>query len=399
MRNLTSYCPEVNRESPIVKARVSQSPVAKESDTIGKCDTKFFERVKLVISNVSERCSSKRDNDVDRGPGSPSSDSHDNNAQFSTAVRKKDGPIPTPGSIDCIWRQELQRIASQKSNSIKRNEFPISIIFEDVDDEYTAALDLVVASVLEDATSFPGQVCSALHSLFLNLKFSCDKDILEHARECLDAIACSLLSVLPVESTPDNSHNIENIVRSVDRHVLGLSHNAMYCKAFLAAYLISAESDQKLKSRILQKREEHISNSTIPCEHCDFVTLVLLHTSVLLSPRDKISQLRKAVQVISNSANKHTCRGIDRVFIRGDPLGVIQSTGKCQEDTDSLIEIVSNVIIASEFPTSKSAMPNKVYWFAECTYIDSMMREGDWALGIESYALTTVMQSIQSIIQ
>jgi hypothetical protein len=414
MRNSASYCSEVNRKTPVLKAPalkapalkapalkapVVKTPVVKESDTVEKSDSKFFERVKLVMSNVSERCSSKRDDAVDRKPIAHSSNSNDSAAQLSPTVRKKDEPIPTPGSIDCIWRQELQRIAGQKSNSVKRNDVPILINSEDIDDEYTAALDSVVASVLEDTTTFPGHVCSALHSLFLNLKFSCDKEILEHARECLDAIACSLLSVLPVESTPDNSHNVENIVRSVDRHVLGLSHRAMYCKAFLAAYLISAENDQKLKYRNLQKHEEHITNSTIPCEHCDYVTLILLHTSQLLSPRDKLSQLRKAVQVISNSANKHTCRGIDRVFIRGDPLGVIQSTGESQEDTDSLIEIVSNVIVASEYPISRTATQNKVYWFAECTYIDSMMREGDWALGIESYALTTVMQSLQSIIQ
>lgn len=399
MRNSSSYCSEVNRKTPVLKAPVAKAPAIKESDTVEKSDSKFFERVKLVMSNVSERCSSKREDEGNRNSIAHTSDLHDCAPQLSTPVWKKDGPLPTPGSIDCIWRQELQRIAGQKSNSIKRNDVPILMNSEDIDDEYTADLDSVVASVLEDATTFPGQVCSALHSLFLNLKFSCDKDILEHARECLDAIACSLLSVLPVEATPDNSHNIENIVRSVDRHVLGLSHKAMYCKAFLAAYLISSENDQKLKSRNLQKYEEHLSNSIIPCEHCDYVTLILLHTSQLMSPRDKLSQLRKAVQVISNSANQHTCRGLDKVFIRGDPLGVIQSSGESQEDTDSLIEVVSNVIVACEHPSSKTSTQNKVYWFAECTYIDSMMREGDWALGIESYALTTVMQSLQSIIQ
>lgn len=324
--------------------------------------------------------------------------------------------IPSPGSADCIWRKELHFIATQQSHINKYKDIPTLSNANESDIDSYSALDDIIISVLEDTRSFPGQVCSALHSLYLSKQFHSDRDTLLHARECLDAIACAVLSIAPITGTSDDTSISERISRAVDRHVLGLSHRAMYCKAFLAAHLINFDNDKKLTCAVQEKRSQlHDSlrdgNSIHPCEYCSFVKPILMYTSQLLTPRDKLSQFKKALQAISSSLDQHSCTSIVRsdevdqpMCVELDHVPARDMIAERDRDpcsgTDRLLEVVSNVLLSLEHSSIIIAEAKTAeYWFAECTYIDLMMREGDWSLGIESYALTTVMQSLNFIIQ
>ena len=322
--------------------------------------------------------------------------------------------VPSPGSADCIWRRELHSIAAQQSNVNKNKVIPTLSCINESDADSDISLDNGVVSILEDTRSFPGQVCTALHSMYLAKLFNSDRDTLLHARECLDAIASAVLSIVPLAITSIDTSISERISRAVDRHVLGLSHRAMYCKAFLAAHLINFDNDKKLTCAVQEKRSEmhdSLGNSEPfdPCEYCRFVKPILMYTTELLSPRDKLSQFKKALQAIFGSLDNHTCTCITKCDILEQPVYTVSDSisapdsrdeGDPCSGTDRLLEVVSNVLLSSENSTVTNAEAKTAeYWFAECTYIELMMREGDWSLGIESYALTTVMQSLNFIIQ
>lgn len=322
--------------------------------------------------------------------------------------------LPSPGSADCIWRRELHSIAAQQSHINKYKDMPSLSCTNEFDADSDNSLDNGVVSILEDTRSFPGQVCTALHSMYLAKLFNSDRDTLLHARECLDAIASAVLSIVPLAITSIDTSISERVSRAVDRHVLGLSHRAMYCKAFLAAHLINFDNDKKLNSAVQEKRSEMYASSgngelLDPCEYCRFVKPILMYTTELLSPRDKLSQFKKALQAISSSLDKHTCTCITKcdileqpVYRASDPTSarVFRAEGDPCSGTDRLLEVVSNVLLSSEHcAVTVTEAKSAEYWFAECTFIELMMREGDWSLGIESYALTTVMQSLNFIIQ
>jgi hypothetical protein len=61
--------------------------------------------------------------------------------------------IPTPGSINCIWRIKLQAIADQHVDGIKPRQPRNSKI---KDNQVDIASDLVISSMLSDLSSFAG---------------------------------------------------------------------------------------------------------------------------------------------------------------------------------------------------------------------------------------------------
>lgn len=239
----------------------------------------------------------------------------------------------------------------------------------------------------------------------MDTKFTSHKETLSHARECLDAITCAILSMLPGDlPCPLIAERVSNIV---DRHVLGISHRAMYVKVFLAAQLINEKNDQRLSLFGI----EEMSKSGDSAEESISPISILLHSATLISPRDKLTQLTKAVQLISNDmCSTHSTSG-DSLSIEANSLDVEAETAanvhidlerikSSSVDADTLIELVSNILRVYQCSLSESNPRGcAIFWFAECTYIESMMRNGDWELGIESYALTTVMQALQTLIQ
>jgi hypothetical protein len=243
-----------------------------------------------------------------------------------------------------------------------------------------------------------------LHSIYLDTRFSSHKETLSHARECLDAITCAILSILPVElPCPMIAERVSNIV---DRHVLGISHSAMYVKVFLAAQMVNEMKDQKF-SLIRIEETKTISDSA---EQSSSPISILLYSTTLISPRDKLNQLTKAVQLISNDMHPADSTLEDPLSVQMNRLDIeveaaniyldLEKIKSSFVDADTLIELVSNVLRVYQCSLSEiDPRGCPVFWFAECTYIESMMREGDWELGIESYALATIMQALQTLIQ
>ena len=394
MRSTKSFCPKIDRDN-VVKSHHKIPPV-----TIGDAD----EPAKLFGGMITSSISYRTTKSSFRTP-------------VSTPERLISSTVPSPGSANCIWRKELQLIASHKVDKNKRKgvQFQLS---ESPDNELMRAFDSLIESVLEDTSRFPGQVCAALHALYLDKQFSSDVETLLHARECLDAIACAVLSFLPVGFTACDNSTAEMVSTVVDRHVLGMSHRAMYCKAFLAAHLISASDDHKFSSLVSQnshhncwKPDLSCSTTTNICKYCAHARPILIQTSTLLAPRDKLSHLKTALQEISKSVSQHSCRcssdpsppDIMEIYddmeaeTKVDPERELNCNG--QIDPDCLIEVISNILLAENSPSDVGTGRHTIHWFAECTYMEYMMREGEWALGIESYALTTLMQSLRSIIQ
>lgn len=392
MRSTKSSCPRIDR-TDIVKSHHKLPPV-----TIGNSDelAKLFGG--MITSSISCRITK-----------------HSDKMLVTTPERLTSPTVPSPGSANCIWKKELQLIASRQVDKNMRKGVQFQLA-ESPDNELIRAFDSLIETVLEDTSRFPGQVCATLHALYLDKQFSSDVDTLLHARECLDAISCAVLSFLPVGFTACDHSTAEQVSTVVDRYVLGMSHRAMYCKAFLAAHLVSASDDHKFSSlnsqynhHNMNKQDLSCSTTTKMCEYCADARHVLAQTSTLLAPRDKLSHLKKALQEISKSVLQHTCRcsrdpcppditeTYDDVETKIDPECQHNSTG--QIDPDCLIEVISNILLADNSSTGVGTGRHTIHWFAECTYMEYMMREGEWALGIESYALTTLMQSLRSIIQ
>lgn len=357
--------------------------------------------------------------------------------------------IPSPGSIDCIWNKNLQLVADEKSSVVQSVNVSLLLRSNSFGDEFLFALESFVQSVLDDLDSFPGRVCACLHTIYLNSNFGHGRSSLHHARECLDAIACAVLSILPLDITANNYVVTEAVSKTVDRHVLSLSHRAMYCKVFLAAQLISDADDRKLSSLSLKKLHKfnctllrHQNMSIEVAANYGAAKATLIGATKMISPRDKLFQLRKALQMISdivtmdsNSLPKtpssdwmhhNTIMGSDSEFsgdsakieliAKSSSLDFIIGNGKGTNDIDATVAVVSHKISIADADTLLDVVSDvilscfdlrevdcgekmQIFWFAECAYIESMMREGDWTLGIESYALTTIMQALQSIIQ
>ena len=424
MRSRVSDCPNVNhpktmkRKSAVVKAQSSK-----------QCN------ISMSVSPLI--------------PETSVIDNEQETICINSATLKEPISIPAPGSIDCIWSKNLQLLVNEQSTVVKPLNISLLSRSYSSGDEFLRALDLAVPLLLNDATSFPGRVCSSLHTVYLNTNFGHDRKSLEHARECLDAITCAVLSVLPLEITAKNCTVTETVSRIVDQHVLGLSHRAMYCKVFLTAQLISDADDKKLSSlnfdgqkKMNDLKVNYDSMSKDMSASYETAKATLISATEMTSPRDKVSQLRKALQIISRVASMKLnsipgtpssgsnisggrispTNSDSKIFLDSTPIehgveGIATGSMLGNEnytdttiagvsyeespvDADALLEMVTHVILSTIIThEGNNAEMIKIFWFAECAYIESMTKEGDWTLGIESYALATVMQALQSIIR
>jgi hypothetical protein len=87
------------------------------------------------------------------------------------------------------------------------------------------------------------------------LKFCSDSDYLVHAREVLDNIACSVVSILPVE-IGDDVDSLKMVVTVVDWRVLRQADGSMYDKVFAAAKRMGTRMDNALLARLYQQQEQ-----------------------------------------------------------------------------------------------------------------------------------------------
>ena len=116
-------------------------------------------------------------------------------------------------------------------------------------------IEKIVNRLLSDNSTFPGRVFKELRDVYMFLKFSQDCDYLVHAREALDNIACSVVSILPVE-VGDDVDLLKLVVTVVDWRVLRQVDGSMYDKVFGAAKRMGTRMDNALLARLYQQQEK-----------------------------------------------------------------------------------------------------------------------------------------------
>ena len=151
--------------------------------------------------------------------------------------------LPQPGSTGCLWKRCIQQISKDFYLTRMTN-------ITNTPNE----IEKITNRLLSDATTFPGRVFKELRAVYMYLKFNEDSEYLVHAREALDNIACSVVSILPIE-IGDDMDSLKMVVTVVDWRVLRQDEGSMYDKVFGAAKRIGNRMDNILLARLYQQQE------------------------------------------------------------------------------------------------------------------------------------------------
>lgn len=152
--------------------------------------------------------------------------------------------LPQPGTSHCIWKRGLQELS--KDYYLTRMASVSTSL---------SGIEKIVNRLLSDNSTFPGRVFKELRELYMYLKFCSDSDYLVHAREVLDNIACSVVSILPAE-IGDDVDSLKMVVTVVDWRVLRQADGSMYDKVFAAAKRMGTRMDNALLARLYQQQEQ-----------------------------------------------------------------------------------------------------------------------------------------------
>jgi hypothetical protein len=340
-------------------------------------------------------------------------------------------PVSSIASVG-MWRRMVQSLACRQQSSNKTAE-KVAGLYK-IQDSSAETIGLFVRCVLSDQTSFPGKACIALHSAFINAKFESHRDTLLQCRECLNEIASALLSVLHLDDELfSDQSTIEAMASAIDNYVLRLSHKSMYKKVFEAARSITEDDDINLNRR--QNERQTITSSILaaangsndtedPKSSPVFCALSLIASEV--TPSRKLQHLCDALRILSSAS----ISGIKRSEISeteytalsssssstaaattaeagtetGAETALSESTKFSKEneaDADTLIDSLVHVITDPSWNISieNGNGGERVLFCAECCFLETMTMksEGSWALGMQSYALATLKQALQSL--
>lgn len=152
--------------------------------------------------------------------------------------------LPQPGTPHCVWKRSLQEL-SKDYYLTRMASIPNTLL----------GIEKIVNRLLSDNSTFPGRVFKELRDVYMYLKFSQDCDYLVHARQALDNISCSVVSILPVE-IGDDVDLLKLIVTVVDWRVLRQADGSMYDKVFGAAKRMGTRKDNTLLARLYQQQEK-----------------------------------------------------------------------------------------------------------------------------------------------
>ena len=204
--------------------------------------------------------------------------------------------FPSPGSKDCIWRKSLRAIAA-KFNLSRTASIP----------KNNKALEAYVLSTLTNNNGFAGNVCQILRSFYMEIQFDSDHNALEHARECLDTISCSVLTCLPMELGQDKD-KLMILVNTVDRKVLSMNDSAMYYKVWSAAQRLENNSDNFLKLKLRSLRSSDPSFTSMVTDKAleKEVIYRLSQVGSSLTAIDKLCLLVEALKAVAMIASQST---------------------------------------------------------------------------------------------
>ena len=265
--------------------------------------------------------------------------------------------------------------------------------------------------------SFPSIVSGILVPAFLKLQFMDNKLELKHGRECLDTIGRAVISSIYNRSEICRSELFE-ILNSVDQFVLESKHAAVYKKLFAAAKLIAHQGDQKW-FRDMKECQWHNTDDMIE------ITDSINHIPLQYTGVNKLKQLVKSLQMLSScsvySPKKECTRHSSAIKeIPREAVGttlITQSSVQHESGVENAAqmsetplsrEIKSDLIIGADnlierlqmalmFSLSLSVAQTPAgtsRWHAESVFISAMVRDEDWLMGVEGYALATLQTAL-----
>lgn len=268
----------------------------------------------------------------------------------------------------------------------------------------------IIVELLNDIKTLPSQLARVLHSCFINVDFTSEKEALIHARECLDTLVCALFTYFSHDSNSFesvDSHLKEIICNTCDNFMLNLNFGIMYNKIFRCTL---RRVSQFVGCNIQQNEQcsANIRSSELNLSNDILLSLKSLLTNLVeaRTVTDKLDCLVKILQTLTASKNIPS-RGNEESEIVPDGqksqldtgISTQNFIGKKEDgsnsparirspDTDELLDVFCNVI-QSEMSIES------IHWLAEFAYMSCsiLLRESDSvSIGPQGYALVTLQQ-------
>lgn len=215
------------------------------------------------------------------------------NLHVEPMIESKIKTIPSPGSIDCIWKKSLENLAN---NAISNNSLNICL---EVFPNDLIELEHVVKKIISDSATFPGYTSICLQAIFIDNQFDTAQDVVSHAKECLNSIVSSFFSVCPPVTADTDREIVRVIINTIERHVLRINECDMYHKLFEACRILSQVDDNKIFSLIL----DIVDNRKKGMDLYEAVSSLIGNTNSRRNSQDLIDKDINNVSFTSNNRN------------------------------------------------------------------------------------------------
>lgn len=246
----------------------------------------------------------------------------------------------------------------------------------------------IVPLILCDPTSFGSIVCESFFQVFMDFDCSDNELLLRHGRECLDVIASAVLCTITTDTKPQITMEVFNLV---DRHVLESRNGLMYKRLFSAAKMISSADDQDFFMRTKTSQTE------LNCRNISLIMDSLARVSIACTGLDKLRHLIESLQLLSQqeiSSEASSFGHDDTEAIKPITAKVPTVPQKSIIDADTLLETLQCALLRQVRHCYRSSRVGTCRWHAESRFIAAMIREEEWLLGAEGYALATLQTAL-----
>jgi hypothetical protein len=180
-----------------------------------------------------------------------------------------------------------------------------------------------------------------------------------------------------IETSTDLLNTITN---TIDKHVLGAHLGLMYKKIFQAASLLSQESDHNLYE-VIRKKHRNTNTIVIDARNKQNAIICLNGVKTKITASEKLSCLTLSIEHLARSDESSHTNHNDN-----------ENNQNMSVDADVMIQRLEYLLL-------EDICQSGTTWFAECTYMNFMMRDTDWALGMKGYALTSLHQALDSLLR
>jgi len=279
--------------------------------------------------------------------------------------------LPSPGSKGCIWRGALRQVADNYKVSRHTSNIP----------KDPKKLEFFVKSIMKDDSSFAGRSGVILRSLYVDMVFYSSEDALNHGLECLDSIACAFFLNYNDNDIETSMDLLNTITNTIDKHVLGAYRGVMYKKLFQAASLLSQDADQQLYE-VIRKKRRNTNTILIDPRNKQNAIICLNGVRTKMTASEKLSCLTLSIEHLARSDESSYTNHNDN-----------ENNQNMSVDADVMIQRLEYLLFEDICQSGTTT------WFAECTYINLMMRDTEGMLGMNGYALTSLHQALDSLLR